>query len=1147
MVTNNSKLPRSFTWLNITQFLGALNDNVFKLLVVFLLLNLLGDQQRSVIIAATGIAFVLPFLLFSHAAGVLADRISKRSIIVFAKFLEAALMLLGCIAVFWKNPYALYGMIFLMCAQSALFGPSKYGIVPELVSTDKLSKANGMLVGFTYLAIIIGTFIPSFLLLNFFSSNFLSLSFFCVFVAGVGILTSLRIKKTPPAGSTKRFSPLFVVEIFRTLRDVSRDHYLFFAIIGSAYFLYLAAFMQQNIILYGQDNLGLSWIESGYLFPVAALGIGIGALLAGKVSGRNIEFGIVPFGALGLSACCLALGSNSYNLNTVLSVIFLAGVSCGLFIVPLDAFIQYRSPAKRRGEILASTNFMSFLGIALASGTVVFFDGIVGLTPSQGFLVLGSLTVVLAVLTLVVLPDFFVRFIIMVITKTIYRIRAVGLENVPVEGGALLVSNHVTWVDSLLIGATQQRRIRFVMGREIFENRWLKPLFKLMKVIPVSPKDPPRQIIASLKEARLALDDGYLVCIFAEGAMTRNGNMHGFKPGLERIVRGTGCPIIPVFIGGAWGSILSYYHGKPFSAFPKSLPYPVSLIFGESMPASSSTWEVRQAVMELSGKVFDLRKRRDHTLPNLFVRTARKYWFRSCISDTTDKRLSFGRTLAASIALSGEIEKIAGDEEKVGVILPASVGGALANIAISLLGRVPVNLNFTASSSSVKSAIRQCSIKTVISSNAFAEKLENFKMPEGTVFLEDVIARITCGSKCFAFLKALLAPARMLAQYRNPGTDDLATIIFSSGSTGEPKGVMLSHHNIISNIESFQMLIHFGLRDRMCAILPFFHSFGYTCTLWCPLVTGCSAFYHPNPLDGSKVAEIVRENRLTVLIATPTFLLSYVRRAKPEDFDSLRIVIVGAEKLRKRVADAFEEKFGIRPLEGYGTTELSPVAGLNIPDVEIDRVRQAGTKEGSVGHPIPGVAVKIVDPESGIVLPEGEQGLLMVKGPNVMLGYLNNPEKTSEVLRDGWYNTGDIAKIDSDGFVFLLDRMSRYSKIGGEMVPHLAVEEKFIEALGTISPVVVVTSAPDEKKGEQLVVLHTDEAGESRELHSIIRESDLPNLWKPRKENYFKIDSMPTLGSGKLDQKRLREIARDLVENRPGIIQRVIDRIKEAL
>jgi len=1128
---NDTPRTYSFAWLNVAQFLGALNDNIFKFLIIFLVVELTGAGHYDAIVTTVSTVFVIPFLLFSHAGGVLADRFSKRHIIVCLKILEILIMLSGCAAVYFGSPRGLYAVLFVLCTHSALFGPSKYGIVPELVPTEKLSHANASLQGLTYLAIILGTFIPSFFL-DMTKGNYLALAAISVGVAVAGLFSASRIHVTPAARAVRRFSPLFVLDIFRTLRRVKGDRDLLSAMIGSAYFMFLAAFVQQDTFLYGGEFLQLDWIKCGYLFPVAALGIGAGALLSGRLSGRNIEFGIVPIGAFGLTFTCLALSIAEPTLRSVLGLIFLMGFFSGMFIVPLDAFIQFRSPANQRGEILACTNFLSFFGVALSAGALALLKVGLGLDAGQCFVVIGLLTGAMAAVSLVVLPDFFVRFIILIVTRCLYRIRIIDRENVPTDGAALLVSNHVTWADALLISATQQRRVRFIMARDIYEHWVAKPLFKIMRVIPISPTDPPRQVIASLQEARAALDDGYLVCIFAEGAITRNGTMRGFRAGLERILKGSAHPIIPVYIGGAWGSIFSYYHGKLLSTFPRKIPYPVTLLFGPSLPASSTTPEVEQKVTELSGRWFDLQKSRRRTLPMRFVHSARRFWFRTAMTDTTGKHLSFGQVLTAAIALADRIHRLAGDRERIGLLLPSSTGGALANMAVTLLGRVPVNLNFTASADAMESAIQQSEITTVISSRAFLTKMDGLKVPEGTVYLEDLVAGITAPARCAAFLKAMFASARSLQQYRRVSPDDVATIIFSSGSTAEPKGVMLSHHNILSNIESFRMMLRIEPQDRMCCILPFFHSFGYTCCLWCPALSGFEAAFHTNPIDGGTVADMVRERKLTILLATPTFLLAYIRRAKREDFASLRAIITGAEKLRKKTADVFEERFGIRPMEGYGATELSPVAAFGIPDIVIDGVRQKGTKEGSVGHAVPGVTIKVIDADTGLSVEPGKEGLLLIKGPNVMLGYLDNPKKTAEAVKDGWYVTGDVGVVDRDGFVFLLDRLSRYSKIGGEMVPHLAVEDQYLHALGAMNQSVAVTSAPDEKKGEQLVVFYTDEAGTPDRLHDIIAHSSLPNLWKPKKDSYIHVDSLPTLGSGKMDLKRLKSMAEEFAYNR---------------
>lgn len=1131
---DREKHAGGFGWLNATQFLGALNDNVFKLLVVFFLVSTFGDAGRSRIIAVASGLFVLPFLLFSNAAGVLADRLSKQRLLLFFKAMEFPVMLMGFVAVLLRSEVLAYATVFAMGTQSAFFGPCKYGIVPELVPVERLSWANSLLAMATYLAIIIGTVLPSLLLEDFFfSRRFDYLAGFCMAVAAAGFLLALRIPRTPPSGSSDRVSPLFLVEIARTVRGVARDRDLLMAILGSAYFMFVGGFIQQNVLLYGQDLLGLTWIRSGYLFPVAALGIGLGAAAAGRTSGRNIEFGIVPIGAALLTIGCISLGAAPARFGPVLALFFVLGLGAGLYLVPLVAFIQYKAPVEQRGRIIAAESFLGFLGVALSAGAFYLMTAVLGLSPAECFVVIGVLTGILACVAILVLPDFLVRFVVVLITRLIYRVRVDGVESVPVDGGALLVPNHVTWVDSLLISATLQRRVRFVMSREVFRIRLLRPVFRLMGVIPISPGDSPKRIKESLEVARQALCDGYLVCIFAEGAITRNGNMLRFRSGWQHIVKGTNCPVIPLYIGGAWGSIFSYYHGRLVSAMPKRIPYPVRLLYGAPLPSTSTTADLRQAVSLLSVRYFDMKKDRRRVLGQTFVRTARRFWFREALADSSGKRFSHGRTLVAAAALSEKIREVVDDDVHVGIMLPASAGGALANVAVTLLGKVPVNLNFTVSPDAMASAVRQARIRTMITSKAFLEKLKGLSPTEGTVYLEDLIKGITPGMKARAMMKALFLPAgRWAPAGARPGPDDTATIIFSSGSTGAPKGVMLSHHNILSNIEAFLMVCRFRRNDRMCAALPFFHSFGFTCTLWCPLISGFKVFFHPNPLDAATIAECVRKERLTALLATPTFLVTYMRKATREDFASLRLVVAGAEKLKRSVADAYEERFGVRPFEGYGTTELAPVVSLNVRDVTIDGVTQAGSKEESAGHPIPGVAVRVVDPESGAPLPQGNEGMLMVTGPNVMRGYLENPEATASAIRDGWYVTGDLARVDDDGFIFLLGRLSRFSKIGGEMVPHVGVEEKLLKALDALHPVLFVTAIADERKGEQLAVLYTPEAGDVENLRRIVKESDLPNLWKPRPENLFPVESFPTLGSGKLDLRRLRALAETMAKGR---------------
>ena len=723
------------------------------------------------------------------------------------------------------------------------------------------------------------------------------------------------------------------------------------------------------------------------------------------------------------------------------------------------------------------------------------------------------------------LPDFLVRFMIVLMTRTLYRIKVIGAEKIPSQGPALLVSNHVSRSDALIIGSLGQRRIRFVMSREFYEASRLKWLFRLGQAILISEKDPPKQILHALMKARAALDEGYLVCVFAEGGITRNGMLQAFKGGVERIVRGTDYPIIPIYLGGLWGSIFSYANGK-MGGRPKRLPYPVSIHIGDPLPSGAKGHEIRQKVLELSCDYFVGLKACTKSPGEQFLRNARRYWSRPCVSDVTGRDLTYGQTATAAQLLADRLGRHTDGLQNVGIMLPPSVAGTLANVALTLLGKTSVNLSYVCSPQVRDAIVEQCQLKHILTSRAFLQKLEFGGDDPLYLFVEDLMADFSFGDKAVALLKARCVPLALLPVARHCGPDDVATILFSSGSTGVPKGIRLSHFNISSNLEAARTVFRIGKEDVLCGVLPFFHAFGLTVCLWLPVTSGAAACYLPNPLDGKAVAKTIKEKRATILLATPTFLLGYLRRATREDFASLRTVVVGAEKLKTKLADAFEQRFGLRPQEGYGTTELSPLASLNIADVTLDGTLQRGSKQDSVGQPLPGVATKVVDLESHAPLGPNEPGLLLIKGPNVMLGYLNDPEKTAEVLQDGWYNTGDIASVDEAGFISITDRLSRFSKIGGEMVPHIRVEEICAATIEADEPVVAVTSLPHDKKGEELIVLYVKDKADPKQMHLALSQSDLPNLCKPRLDNFLAVDALPILGSGKLDVMGLKKLAR---------------------
>ncbi len=515
-----------------------------------------------------------------------------------------------------------------------------------------------------------------------------------------------------------------------------------------------------------------------------------------------------------------------------------------------------------------------------------------------------------------------------------------------------------------------------------------------------------------------------------------------------------------------------------------------------------------------------------------FLRMCRRNMRRPKVADSTGMELTGAGLLVRSLILRRLLRRhVLGDGEKtVGLLLPPSVGAVVANAALFLDCRVPVNLNYTVSNEVLNLCIARGKIRHVLTSRKVMERFEHLRPQADLVYLEDFKEKVTLGDKLAAAAQAWVEPVSILERrlgLAQIAPDDLMTIIFTSGSTGDPKGVMLSHRNIGRNVEDFDATIHLRRDDVLLGILPLFHSFGYTVAMWAALMLEPKVVYHFNPLDYHQVGALCRKHGVTLLVAAPTFLRSYIRRVPPEDFASLNLVITGAEKLPRELADAFEKRFGIRPYEGYGTTELSPVVSVNIPPSRSQNPGRVEAKEGTVGRPIAGVEAKVVDLETGRDLGPGHSGMLLIKGPNVMLGYLDQPEKTAEVIRDGWYVTGDVAEIDDEGFIRITGRQSRFSKIGGEMVPHIRIEEALARLLQLDEEKVTlaVTGVPDPRKGERIVVLHTGLPRPAEQLCRDLAAAGLPPLWVPSPDSFRQVAEIPVLGSGKVDLRRLRELA----------------------
>jgi acyl-[acyl-carrier-protein]-phospholipid O-acyltransferase/long-chain-fatty-acid--[acyl-carrier-protein] ligase len=731
------------------------------------------------------------------------------------------------------------------------------------------------------------------------------------------------------------------------------------------------------------------------------------------------------------------------------------------------------------------------------------------------------------------------RWLVWLITHTIYRIRVYGRENIPATGPALLVCNHVSYIDWMFLGAVQPRFIRFLVFAGWTKKWGLRHILKWLRVIPIDgDAHGPRAMVKALRTASDALANGELVCIFAEGALTRSGFMLPFHRGLEQIVKRCPAPIIPVCLDQVWGSIFSYHGGRAIWKWPQELPYPVSIAFGAPLPATTTAAEVRMTIQKLSADTALARSNERLPVHRQFVRMAARHPFRSCFIDTNNngKVLNQARSLAGAAIITRLLRPLLGDEAMVGIWLPPAVGAALANIAVAMLGKTSVNLNYTSSADGIKSAIRQCGLRHILTSRLFIKKMPLDPGPDvQLIYLEDIRKQVTKVRALLAYLSALMLPGwildRWVLKLGKHGPDDLATVIFSSGSTGEPKGVMLTHRNVAANAQSMVQVIDLQARDRLLGVLPFFHSFGYTVTLWAPLQVAASAVYHTDPRQAREIGELCRKHQCTIFLSTATFLGLYVRRCEDGDFKSLRILVCGAEKLPPVLAAEFEKKFGVLPMEGYGCTELSPAAAANIPDKEISGLRQICNKSGTIGQPLPGVAARVVNPDTFEPLPPGEEGLLLMYGANIMKGYLGRDDLTREAIRDGWYVTGDMAKIDPDGFITITGRIARFAKVGGEMVPLEKIEEDLHDVLQTHERVLAVTSIPDARKGERLVVLHLPLNGTTpRMLSKGLSDKGLPNLWIPGERDFYLVPEMPVLGSGKLDIKKVKELALERVK-----------------
>src|SRR6266567_2099061 len=681
-------------------------------------------------------------------------------------------------------------------------------------------------------------------------------------------------------------------------------------------------------------------------------------------------------------------------------------------------------------------------------------------------------------------------------------------------------------VDALFLQLACPRPIRYVIDQAYYHRPILHPILRALGCIPINI----RHSHAAVRAAAEKIANGEIVCLFPEGQLERAGTLLRLRRGYELIARHANAMVVPVWLDQLWGSIFSFQGGRFFTKLPRRIPYPVTIAFGKPIEANAADIAtVREELLKLGEFCFSRRPSLDRHLAEECVRGLKRRSFATAVIDGIDhSELSRAKLLGAAAALSRYLRKEFSDE-RIAIVLPASKGSMLANLAVTLANKVPVDLNFTMGRAANESCCKRANLRVAISATQFMDRLKDFPWTERILKLDELLP----GMKrqiIFWWIISVLAPARLLLgilQIPKKGGHTEAVLLFTSGTTGEPKGVVVSHRNVVGNVTQFRVLLDAKKTDAILASLPFFHTFGSTVTLWYPLIEGVRIVTFPNPLEPAKCAALIEQYQLTFLLATPTFLRLYLRKAEPEQLRSLRLIIVGAEKLPLDLASHFEKRFQKKVYEGYGLTETAPVVSVNLPDPEPREPGehvQPSSRLGSVGRLAPGIAAEIREPETNRKLSLYDTGMLWLRGPNIFEGYLHDPERTADVLQDGWLKTGDLGRFDEDGFLYIEGRLSRFSKIGGEMVPHEAIEHKIVDLLdlsGKEERSVAIVGVQDEAKGEALVLLSAVDV-DLAQLRKKLHEAGVPNLWIPK--HVQRVEAIPVLASGKLDLKKCKEL-----------------------
>ncbi len=1123
---------RSFFALFCTQYLGAFNDNFFRTAMATFItykVTSMSAGSKSVVVSLAVALFMLPFFLFSALAGELADKYRKDILIKATKVLEVVIVSLAGIGFLTTNVPLLLSVLFLMGTQSAFFGPVKYSILPDMLEKKQLIAGNGIIEAGTYGSILQGTIFGGIIIV----ANEWWLPGIILAVAILGLFASLFIPLQKPANTEIKIDKNFLRSTWKNMAFAKQNHDIFLCILGISWFWMLGTALVSQMPSFAHDILNGTPGLFTFLLTLFSCGIGVGSLLCQFLVKGEITSKYVPVSAIimTLFLADLACAASGYvpSLAAVDYKSFLmtfAGkrialdllgfaVCGGLYIVPLNAMLQCLATEGTRSRVIATNNIINSLFMVVGSGFCALLLAMHVTIPAV-FGIIAFLNALAAIYICGLLPQHIIRMVLTRVLNFVYGVKVNGLENWKnLKGNVLIIANHTSFLDAVLLWVYLPDNLYFAIDTYVSQKWWVKPFLHLVKYFPIDPTNP-----MAVKSIIEEVKSGKPVVIFPEGRITTTGGLMKIYPGPAMIADKSKAQLLPICLEGSQYSLFSRF-GTQFKTRPQSkititIQAPKTLHIDENVKGKARRLAAARGLYDImvnmkyeagniSETLFD-------SLIDAYKLVGRK---KRIINDATRKPLNFGQFLTAVFVLGKQIQKYANPGGYAGFLLPNMTASVVAFFGMRAFNITPCMLNFSTGVKNMLACCKASKISTVFTSKAFLEQGGLLEIAAALkqagitlVYLEDLKTQITLWDK-WVGLAASYFPRRYYKRVRgNVSPKDPAVVLFTSGSEGTPKGVVLSHENIQANRLQLQSILDFGIKDRMFNAMPIFHSFGLTAGTLMPLLCGMPVFFYPSPLHYRIVPELIYDSNATIIFGTDTFFNGYAKMAHPYDFYSVRLAVVGAEKLKEETIRKYYDQFGLRIMEGYGATETAPVMAVNTPMY---------FKRGSVGRLLPGIEYKL-EPIPGVE----DGGKLLVKGANIMAGYLR--ESNPGVLEpppDGWYDTGDIVRVDEDGFVFILGRAKRFAKIAGEMISLTAVETE-INALWP-NKMHAVVNIPDAKKGEQLVLFTTEPTVERGALLTAFKERGFSELAVPKTIRV--VDQIPLMGTGKVDYVKLKEMA----------------------